>query len=204
MTTTTTATLKELGQMAFALAVHQSCPGVFPDAEKVVVILGDPCHRCQYDAGGGLIFHGNFYHRDPQDNTGGSVCIGMVEDPHGAQVHTYPFSWHHLFNIPDEYGRMKDKEVIEWTSNENSRHMQQTAELAYLIEHLFQFDTVLAGSTKAEVADMTLLQQIEFLERCSQDASTFSALSAEWHRQIAVFLEEVKKENFRTTRLRRS
>lgn len=194
--TTATATLKELGQMAFALAVNQTCPGVYPDAEKVEFTPGVLYHQCRYDTGEGLIFKGNFYHRDLQNAVDGTVCIGEVEDHHDAHAYSFPFSWHHLFGIPDEYSQMKDREIIEWTSDENSRHMQKSGEILYLIEWLFKnTDKLVDGTTKEQVASMTQFKKIELLERLHAHPEMFGTLL---YRDISSFLEDVNKDGFRT------
>lgn len=181
-----------LGQKAFALAVNEACPGLFPDAEKVEISKGILYRPCKYSTGGGLTFKGNFYHHGSIN----SICIEMVEDLHGPKLYMYPYSWHYLFSIEEEYDRMKGSEIIEWTSEMNSRHMQHIAQLEYILEWIFKDRAQLGdGTTKASVGAMTRFQQIEFLDRLSQfDGVVEGPLMGD----VCLFLEEVDKEGFKT------
>lgn len=198
MATISATNLENLGKMAFAIAVNRACPGVFPNAEKVEFTRGVLYHGCRYDTEKGLIFKGGFYHRDLHDTIGGSICIGEIEDHHGPQLYAFPFSWYHIFNIPTDYDLMKDQEIIEWASDENSRHMQQTSEIMYLFEWLLRDkDRLVDGTTKVQIAGMTLFQRIELLERLCIHTGMYEHQMLP---DISRFVDEIKpyKDGFRT------
>ncbi len=185
-----------LGQKAFAIAISQACPGLSPEADKVGFTPGILFHRCRYDTGDGLIFVGNFYHRELQKEDDGLVCIIEVEDYHGPQPYLSPHSWHHLFGIPDEYDRMRDREILNWTSDMNSLHMVKNGELEYIIQSLFMHtDTLVDGTTRAQVSVMTQFKKIKLLERLHEHSSMRDSFMG---REIGAFLEDINKDAFRT------
>ena len=189
----TPETLKRLAQRAFALAVNEACPGVVPNADQVKFTPHTLFHSCRYETEGGLIFNGSFYYCEGWE-AGGTVCIGMVEDRHGAYLHLD--LWHHFFDVVGEYNTMQGAEIRRWSSDQNSRHMRQSHQLEYLFECLFRGDQILPdGTTYEEVSIMTQFEKIERLERLYEDMEMFGDPMLN---DIGAFLDVVEKENFRT------
>ena len=92
----------------------------------------------------------------------------------------------------------EEKEIIDWTSDQNMLHMQQGEQLGYLLEWLFKnTDKLVDGTTKAQVDGMTRFQQIELLERLWVHPDM---LGHQMLRDIGQFVEEIKpyKDGFRT------
>ena len=120
----TSQALETLGKKAFAVAVNL-WQGTFPKVEDVVFNHGILFHECLYTSPEGTVFHGNFYHRNLQNENDGTVCITMIEERRSRYHTSYPNSWHFLFDIHSMYNEMEDLEIIEWTSDENSRNMHE-------------------------------------------------------------------------------
>lgn len=92
----------------------------------------------------------------------------------------------------------EEREIIEWTSDQNLLHMQQSGEIDYIFEWLFRHGDILVdGTTKKQVDEMTRFKRIELLERLSEDSRMFGH---EMTREICQFVEEIRpfKDGFRT------
>ena len=92
----------------------------------------------------------------------------------------------------------EDREMLEHLSDQNMLHMQQGEQLSYLLEWIFKHtDTLVDGTTKAQVDEMTLFQKIELLEHLWEHPKMFGH---EMLRDIGQFVEEIKpyKDGFRT------
>ncbi len=195
MTMIVAVTLKEMAQKAFAVAISQFCSGMFPDADRVEFSVGT--NECRYITDDGLTtFIGTYYSE-------GSICIEVVED-HSTTTHssnTFPYSWHHIFSVFQEYDSMKGREILEWTSDQNLQHMRQMGDLDYIVDLLIvecSAETFPYGTTKEAVSNMTPFEVIEFLERLNT-STDHSGVEPGIMCVIGQFLEEVDDKNgFRT------
>jgi hypothetical protein len=92
----------------------------------------------------------------------------------------------------------EDRKMLEHLSDQNMLHMQQGEQLGYLLERLFKHtDTIVDGTTKEQVNDMTQFQKIGLLERLWEQPET---LGHQMLRDVGQFVEEIKpyKDGFRT------
>lgn len=189
MSTIVIGPLKETAQKAFALAINQFRTGLFPDADKVVFTVSTG--ECQYITNDGLsTFKGTYY-------PGSGVCIAVVEDHDTTE---YSYSWYFTFDVLGEYERMKDKEILEWTSDENIRHMHQLEEISYITDLLMgcSAEVFLGDTTKEAVSRMTPFRMIEFLERLNS-STDHPGVEPGIMCLISQFLEGVDDKNgFRT------
>lgn len=95
-----------------------------------------------------------------------------------------------------------DKEILDWTSDENSKHIMQRHTLELLVGRILKLADVFPdGSTLKQVREMSPFRQIQFLERLAEnDDFAWGALKVpELSREISLFVEEVDKRDFRTT-----
>ncbi len=92
----------------------------------------------------------------------------------------------------------EEKEIIDWTSDQNMLHMQQAEQLSYLLEWLFKdTDTLVDGTTKVQVDEMTQFKKIELLEQLWEHPEMIGHAML---RDIGQFVEEIEpyKNGFRT------
>lgn len=93
---------------------------------------------------------------------------------------------------------IEDREMLEDLSDQNFLHMQQGGQISYLLEWLFKnTDTLVDGTTNAQVYEMTRFQQIELLEKLWEHPDM---IGHQMLRDIGQFVEEIKpyKDGFRT------
>ena len=115
MLTARVVTVEELGRRAFALAIHQFCPGLFPDAGDVEFKKGDAIHNCALETNSGFVIKGCFYHKEGEISANGHTCIGSVADAHSSQFFVLdpPFFFRPA-DIEADYRVMRKSRTKPW------------------------------------------------------------------------------------------
>lgn len=102
-----------------------------------------------------------------------------------------------------------DREILEWASDQNLKHMHEGAAIEMYFDWIFLIvETLPSGQTRESVRTLTSLQQIKLLEHLVADEK----FSTEFRRrcegrtdsmhmvlgELAGFLEEIDKRGFRS------
>ena len=93
---------------------------------------------------------------------------------------------------------ISDEEIQAHIDEMHQKHMEDSSQLAYLLDWIFKYDNeLLDGTTKEQVGAMTQFKQIELLERINENPVLISKTQVKaW--EIEHFVRDVNKSGFRT------
>jgi hypothetical protein len=123
---------------------------------------------------------------------------------HHSSLRTPVLDW--IFPNPETYQeaiytafmRPTDREILDWTSDENIRHMREREQVEYFVGYVPTELLIEIGIARRSVPSMTTFAQIGILEHIHRLESASQHLPHGMLAELGSFLQTLDKEGFRT------
>lgn len=90
------------------------------------------------------------------------------------------------------------REIIDWASDENSRHMQEMRQIEIYLGYVPGCMLIEVGAVRRDLDVMTAFSRIELLERIYEVEGASRRLPGSMWAELGRFLQSLDKEGFRT------